>query len=187
MGNSYVNAVVKVKTKLIVSLLEAKKQCNVEDDFLEDDTHLTMLIESARGAAEDYTGVDLADTTNTLEFIRLNTDQIKINEANFDSVTSITQTIDEVETVISSDDYEIQKRRTDFTIMFDSVIDVDKLVIVFKTGFTASNIPTQIKSAILVKINDLYDMERTSYVSGSNFKDNRTFERLLNANVVNRW
>ena len=187
MTESYINKIVKAKESGIVTLTEAKKQCNVESDFLDDDTQLTMLIESARGAAEDYTGTDVALTINTLEFIRPNTDKIKINEAVFDSIVSITATIDNVGTVISPDDYETHIRRTDFTLLFDNYLSPDKLVIIFKTGFAPDDLPYQIKSAILVKINDLYDLERTSFVSGANFKDNLTFQRLLNAFVVNRW
>lgn len=187
MDVSYINETVKVKTSLIVSVAEAKKQCNVETDFLEDDTELAMLIESARGAAEDYTGSDITETVNTLELIRPNLDMLRIAEGNYDSITSITHTTNAVDTVVHEDDYEVRKRKTDFIIYFDDSIDSDSLVIVFKTGFVASDLPSQIKSAILVKINDLYDVERTSYATGTKINDNKTFERLLNAFVINRW
>ena len=184
---SYVNKVNKVKEHGIVTLEEAKKQLNVDTDFHDDDTHIRMLIESARGAAEDYTGVDIALTLNTLTFVGLNTDQIKIKEGNYISVESVTATVDDVETVIDSEDYEIEIRRTDFTIHFINSINVDELVIEFKTGFSLSTLPYLTKSAILIKITDLYDIERSSYITGANFKDTKAFERLLNGQTVNRW
>lgn len=39
--------------------------------------------------------------------------------------------------------------------------------------------PAAIKQAILIKICDLYDIERGGYISGT-FKENKAFERLLN-------
>jgi hypothetical protein len=187
MEDSYINKVVKVKSHGIVSINEAKKQLNVDYDFTDDDIEITMLIEAARGAAEDYTGIDIASTENTLELIRPNLSQLLINEANFDSIVSITTTKDNVDTVLSSSDYEVKIRRIDFTILFKNTHDVDKMVIVFKTGYLPSDVPYQLKSAILVKINDLYDIERTSYVGGTKFTNNKTFDRLLNGFVVNRW
>ena len=187
MTNSYINDIVKVKDTSIVTLEQAKDQLNVEQDFLNDDEHILFLIESARSAAEDYTGIDISLTDNTLEFIRPNFSKIQIYEAPFVAITTITATTDDVDTVITSAEYEIQTRKTDFLIYFDETIIADKLVIEFQTGYAVDEAPYNVQNAILVKVNDLYDLERTSQTSGTNYKDNKTFERLLNGHVISRW
>lgn len=187
MTNSYTNKTIKSKSSSILTLEQAKDQLNVEQSFTQDDTQILFLIESASSAAEDYTGIDIRLTDNTLELIRPNLESIQIFEAPFVSITSITTTTNDVDTVIASTAYEVQIRETDFIIYFNDSIDVDKLVIVFKTGFAIDAAPYTIQSAILVKINDLYDLERTSHSLGTNYRDNKTFERLLNAHVISRW
>lgn len=187
MTNSYTNKIVKVKSNSIVTLDQAKAQLNVEEAFVDDDELILFLIESATTAAEDYTGVDIALTDNTLEIIRPHLGSIQIFETPFKLISTITATTDDVDTIITSTEYEIQTRYTDFTIWFEDVIDADKLVLEFQTGYDVDESSFTVQAAILVKINDLYDMERTSQTSGTNYKDNKTFERLLAAHVVNRW
>jgi hypothetical protein len=184
---SYTNDIIKVKQGSIITLQQAKEQLNVEEDFLEDNEHILFLIEAATSAAEDYAGIDINSTLNTLEFIEFYGDSIQIKEAPYKSITSITVTVDGIDTVLNSGLYTVQRRKTDFIIIFNENIEADKLVVVFVTGWLHDEAPASIISAILVKINDLYDIERTSYTVGANFRDNKTFTRLLGAYCINRW
>lgn len=188
------NKVVKEKLSSVVTLEQAKNQLNVEEDFTEDDTHILFLIDTATGLAEDYTGTDISFTKNTLELFNFQGTVIRLEEHPFHSMDSITiYDKDDNETVLTEDEYFIQKRYSYFVIVFlDSdgnrkSIEAKRMVLVFFTGYEPDEAPFQISSAILVKVNDLYDVERTTYTIGANFRDNGTFERLLNGHVINRW
>ena len=177
----YANKIIKEKEGSVVVLEAAKDQLNVDTDFHEDDSHILFLIEAATGTAEDYTGIDISLTSNTLEYIDFNGSSILIKEAPFNEMISV-----EADGVPITD-YEVEVRRTDFTIHFDDSITCDKLIIKFYTGYYIDTAPYQVVSAILVKINDLYDIQRTTYTIGANYKNNEAFERLLSGNVINRW
>jgi len=181
----YVNKVIKEKEGSVVTLQQAKQQLNVEEDFVDDNEHILFLIESATGAAEDYTGTDISLTLNTLEYIDYRGDALLITEHPFRSVVSIIAVKEGIEIPVT--EYEVQTRYTEFLIRFTETVDADKLIVRFETGYDIDEAPYQVVNAILVKITDLYDMERTSYTSGINFRDNKTFERLLSGNVVSRW
>ena len=184
---SYANRIEKVKEGSVVTLLQAKQQLNVEETFVDDDEHILFLIESATAAAEDQTGIDIALTTNTLEYINFSGESMYIQEAPYKDIVSITTTTDNVDTLLDSADYTIQYRRTDFIIIFNENITADKIVFVFHTGWDTDDAPYSIQSAILIKINSLYDVERSNYTSGSNFKDTQAFERLLSSHSIYRW
>jgi hypothetical protein len=178
----YSNVIKKEKIDAVVTLDQAKKQLNVDADFTDDDSHILALIDAATGAAEDYTASDIALTRNTLEFIRFEGQQIIINEAPYDVMESVTADGQD----IPKEDFEVMDKRSYFVITFKEVVRADKLVVVFLTGYHPDTAPPPLSAAILVKVNDLYDVERTSYTIG-NFKDNKTFDRLLNGHVINRW
>jgi len=184
----YCNLIKKTKTDGVVSLSQAKDQLNVDKDYYEDDQHIGLLIESATSLAEDYTGRDIALTDCELEYIDFNSSYWKIEEVPLYSFTSLTKTVDDVETVLEEGtDFEIQTTPSDFIIRFNEALEADKLAAVFKTGYDTENVPRSIIQAILIQINDLYDVERTSHVVGTNFRSTNAFERKLDAYVVIRW
>jgi len=184
----YTNKIIKEKESSVVTLQQAKQQLNIEEDFKDDDAHILFLINTATSMAEDFTGIDVAFTKNTQEFVDFIGGSIIFREAPLVHVESITVTDNEGnEIIVPEEEYTIRTRRTDFMIEFENTISYDKVVVVFYTGFDIEEVPYQIQAAVLVKVNDLYDIERTSYIVGSNFKDNRTFERLLSSFVINRW
>ena len=179
----YSNIIVKEKLEPVVTLEQAKKQLNVDEEYTADDTHIVSLIHAATGAAEAYTASDVAITKNTLEYIKYEGELLLIDEAPFHSMVEITADGN----VIDPADYEIQIKHTEFVIKFSEKQRCeDRLIVTFLTGWRADDAPPEIVAAILVKVNDLYDVERTSYTINQ-FKDNKTFERLLNGRVINRW
>ncbi|HPQ79840.1 MAG TPA: hypothetical protein PLG47_05270, partial [Candidatus Dojkabacteria bacterium] len=60
----------------------------------------------------------------------------------------------------------------------NSSIDVDDLRIIYTSGYSTETIDDNMKHAILVKIAELYDVNRSGYVNNS-IKYTRTFESLL--------
>jgi hypothetical protein len=187
MDKSYVNKVKKLKQTSIITLQQAKQQLNVDDGFIDDNEIILSLIEAATSEAESFTGTDIALTMNTLEFIRFCGSGIIVNEAPYKEVVSITTTTDGVETVLDASDYEVNDRIIGFQILFKDNIEADKLVLVFNTGYDIDEAPARIIQAILVRINSLYDEERSGYMIGANLRDIKTFERLLSGNTINRW
>jgi len=185
---SYTNRLIKEKNGgPVVTLEQAKAQLIVEHSFVNDDEHILQLINAATGAAEDFIGADIAPTDNTLEFIRFGGQSIQVLEANFNGDIEIEKTVDGITEIVPPSDYEIHERRVDFTIYFKDHVEADKLVLRFGTGFQVGEAPLQIQQAILIKVNDLYDLERTSFTIGTNYRENKAFERLLSSFVINRW
>jgi len=152
-----------------------------------------FLIEAATSAAEDYTGIDIALTLNQLEFIRFDDSVIVIDEAPYKSIEKIVVVNDGQEFEIPENEFEVRNRYTDFIIYFkdtngkSKVIKAEKLTVHFYTGYDVDEAPFSVTAAILIKVNDLYDLERTSYTIGANFRETAAFKNLLNGHVINRW
>ena len=180
------NKVIKYKEGSVVTLQMAKQQLNVDEDFRDDDSHILMLVESATGMAEDYTGIDIALTSNALVINDFVGDSIRIYEAPYNGLPSITYMVGDVEHTIDLADVSIQILITEFIVNLPEHIRADSITVKFATGFDMDAVPYQIVSAILIKINDLYDNFRTSVTVGVNYRENNTFERLLNGHVISR-
>ena len=180
-----VNKIKKEKERTVVTLVQAKNQLNIIEDFHDDDNHILFLIDSAANLAENYIGADINLTYNTLEYINFAGASLVIKEVPFKNIESIKYYVDDVEYTV--DDYDVWTREIQFIVDLKKAIMADKLVINFYTGYDYDEAPPAIVNAILVKINDLYDIERTSYTSGLNYRDNKTFEILLSGYVINRW
>lgn len=164
----------KVKTVFHVTLAEAKRQCQLEEDFVRDDAYITSLIKAASEIAENEIQKDISKTTNVLTRYDFAGGTIRVNEGNLISITSIT--IQESGTPLSN--FTTYVYRDAFKVELDSDIDTSILTVTFETGYAANTCPYQIKQAILLKIRDLYDVDRSSYVFVSN-KNSGVFETLL--------
>jgi len=171
----YTNKVIKEKIGASVTLSQIKHQLNIEQDFSEDDE------QSATRAAENYIGGDIVLTHNTLELFNHTGQYIKIEEAPFHSIDEI---LADGTPIVN---YEVILKETYFVVKLEESITADKLVIEFYTGKDENNIPKDLLSAILVKTTDLYDIERSSYTTGTNFRSTEAFKNLLNSYKINRW
>lgn len=182
------NIVTKVKEDYLITLSEAKPHMNVDIDYADDDALIMSQISIAVESAEDFCGRDIALTKNTFNGYEFCDDEITFQEASFRNMESIEYKDSEGETVtLSESDYTVMVKRTYFTIKFKESIDTDLLTVKFYTGYEAEDLPKTIKGAVLIKTNDLYDMERTSYTVGVNFRSTNAFQNLLRGHVINRW
>ncbi len=168
---------IPVKTKLSypVSLSEAKRHLRIEEDWHDDDDYISSLIIAGTQKAENYIGKDIAETNNTQIIYNFVSDTITIMEGNF---LEFTQGVTDASTLISTDYVDIGYNFVN--VVLPSCINSDPLTITYKTGYEETDCPALVKQAILVKIADLYDIDRQSYTEG-NIKQNKAFESLLDS------
>lgn len=187
MGYKYSNAIEKVKVTSPITLVQAKDHCSVDVDYTDDDRLFLSKINQATSFIEDKCGIDIVLTENRQEFIEFDGNILCMEEVPLKELKSIKKTIDGVEEEVESEDYDLQTKKTSFIIRFKDTVVADKLTIEFDTGYSSSDIPHALESAILIKVNDLYDMERTSYTIGTNFRKITPIESLISAYTINRW
>lgn len=165
----------KTKTIYPLSVAEAKRHLRIPENEEEDNDYIDNLIKAATQQAESYIGKDIALTSNVDTIYDFCDDSINILEGNFNEFTSgIT------DTSISVDVNNVQKMYNYTLIELNSDYSADPLTISYITGFSEGECPAVIKHAILIKVADLYDVERQSYTEGS-IKKNKAFESLLDS------
>ena len=170
---------IPIKTKLSwpLSLSEAKRHLRVEDDWHEDDDYIQNLIYAATSKAEQYIGKDIAETSNVQTFYDVSGDSVQIQEGNFLSFTDAS--LGGASLTVGHTEIYYNYALVDFTSSF-SVSNDTPFQIYYKTGFDEGECPAIIKQAILIKIGDLYDIDRQNYVMGS-IRENKAFEALLDS------
>jgi len=186
-GNGYVNEIVKTKESAdsIVTLLAAKQHLVIDETFILDDQLLLDKIDVARSIAEDDCGRDLVETENVLEFVDFNGNAWEINESPYVSIESLVG-VDEngSNELVLNTDYKVVKKNSFFVILFPECKKYQTLTATFNTGYSSETLPATIRQAILVLIADMYDVERSSTTSGLNFRDNKTYQRLIQRHIV---
>lgn len=186
-SNGYVNEIVKTKESAdsIVTLLAVKQHLVIDETFILDDQLLLDKIDVARSIAEDDCGRDLVETSNVLEFVDFCGDSWEINESPYVSMESLVG-VDEngSNELVEGTDYKIVKKNSFFVILFPESKKYSSLTATFNTGYTCDTLPRTINQAILVLIADMYDVERSSTTSGLNFRDNKTYQRLIQRHIV---
>jgi len=165
---------VKTKTYYPVSLDEAKRHLRVDDDFDKDDDYIRNLIYAATQKCEEYIGKDIALTSNIVKIPDFVGSDFYVEEGHLISVDYVKQS--DASTLVAIDHYETYYNRV--YVELSSSADQDPLYVYYTTGFAAGNCPALIKQAVLVKIGDLYDVERQSY---SDHKENYAYQRLLDS------
>lgn len=172
---------IKTKEHYPVSLLEAKRHLRIENDFVDDNDYIVSLIKSATMLAENYINGDIAYTHNELTMNNFDTDRIKIYEPNFNKFVNAFDTDDNpIGTV------EITKKHYEyFTVEWKQRIKHNPITLKYYTGYDEDETPELIKSAILIKVADLYDNNRSSWVY-TGIMDSKVFETILNFYVTKR-
>jgi len=165
---------IKTKSYYPVSLDEAKRHLRIDDSWDKDDDYIRNLIEAATQKCEEYIGKDIALTSNVLAIYGFLGCDFYLEEGNFISMDSIKQS--DASTAIGIDHTEIYYNRVYVELATDA--DQDPLYLYYTTGYAAGACPALIKQAVLVKIGDLYDVERQSY---SDHKENYAYQRLLDS------
>ncbi len=166
---------VKTKISYPVSLSEAKRHLRIEDDWHEDDDYIQNLIYAATVKAEQYIGKDIAETTNEQTLYNFSGKYLVLQEGNF---RSFEQAVSDASTLVTVDHTSIFYNTSN--VEFSDYISSDPLTIQYNTGFDQGECPVLIKQSILIKIGDLYDVDRQSYLLGS-MKSNKAFESLLDS------
>lgn len=170
--------IAKTKSDYHIDLDEAKRQLRLRDTFTNDDIYIDDLIKAAVEITEAEIQKDIARTTNVLTRNEWSGSVIRVNEGNLVSISSITTT-ESGGSPVALSDYTTYVFRDYFTIELDSIVNTDLLTINFVTGYDTDSIPYGIRQAALMKVADLYDVDRASskFVS---IKDSGAFERLCN-------
>lgn len=149
----------KTKTIYPVTLYEAKLHLRVDDDFTNDDGYIEGLIKAATQQAENYIGNDIAYTSNVTSYYDWSGDTVRVDEGNLIDVqyvisdTSVAQTISAIKSYYNY--FEVLLSES-----VSSTTDYTPLKIEYTTGYDENECPEVIKQAILVKIANMYDVDR---------------------------
>lgn len=164
----------KTKLNYPVSLDEAKRHLRIDDSWDKDNDYIRNLIYAATEKCEQYIGKDISETENVLKIWDFIGSDFYVEEGNFLELTSVQAS--DASTSLSVEETQVYYNR--FYVELTSYTNQDPLYVNYKTGYEPGSVPSIIKQAVLVKIGDFYDNERSSY---NKDRDNRTFERLLDS------
>ena len=170
------------KTYPFLSLEEIKKHLRIPINFVDDDVQLNTLLMVATDLAANYIENNIALTDFQATQEEFSGQLIDIDRGHFHSLQSIEYTDKETgqKVTLSGDvGYKVSAEEFVFLITLDQPINAENLKVNFQCGYDAETIEPTIKQAILIKLTDLYDIERASYNSGS-FQLNDAFHSLLN-------
>jgi len=136
-----------------------------------DATYISGLTHTAISVAENYLNYAIAPTQNTITVDRFSGSDFNLFEKNA-NITGATFSVNGE--AVTLDYYE---RKTDFTYFkFINYYNNVTLTVTYSSGSSTIDLP--IKSAILIKVAELYDNDRSGYImTGS--KSN-IFELMLN-------
>ena len=153
--------IAKTKSIYHLALEEAKEHCRLRDEFVNDDEQIKRIIKAAVEFVEGDIEKDIAYTANVLTRNEWSGSEIRVNEGNMVSISSITTTEDG-ESPVTLSDYTTYVYRDYFKVDLDSSVDTDLLTVNFITGYAADAIPWDLRQACLIKVSDFYDVDRSS-------------------------
>ena len=166
----------ETKTKLSypLSLDIVKRHLRIDNDFTDDDSYLETLIVTATEIAENFIEKDIAKTSTVLRIDDFQGDWVRVNDGNFLSIVSITNSSDVSVGTLK----QVSKHNDFFQIEWENSIDVDPIKITYLSGYNDDEVPKSIQQAILIKCSDLYDNQRAD-MNWSGLMDNKVFETIL--------
>lgn len=178
---------VKTKTGTPISLDLAKKQINIEPDFIADDEYITSLVEIAIDKVENDTNSDVLETVNVLTFdIEKSVQDIfYIHQSPLIGVSKLEKLNGTDWTEVPTTDYKVRAWFSKFTVTLLAAITAEELRITYTTGYAAADIPKVLKGAALIKTSDLFDSERQGYTM--NVAANRAYETLISKHIRTYW
>lgn len=172
----------KVREIYPIDYVTAKKHLRIDEDFEDDDEYIDTLCITATQLAENYLNKAIAKTLNTLRIDDFDDNWLQVMEGNFLSVVSVldanNRAIGTIHQTSSHYDY--------FTIEWTTTISSNPLTVNFYTGYNDGETPELIKQAILIKVADLYDNQRSS-LNWSGMQDSKVFETILNGFIAIRF
>ncbi len=181
-----------------VTIVEAKDQCRVETEFVDDDTFLTNAIVAARQHFEKAADLFLVDQTVELALARFPTlRKIELSGSEVSAITTLKyfDADDSTQTLAASKYDLIDYAHPHFIELasvesWPSTFDrSDAVVITYQAGYaTAAAVPRSIKSAILMMVQELYLNRETTTEDGKQSILNRAYRSLLSMNkTYARW
>lgn len=136
---------------------------------------LKEIYEDAFSIAENYIHKSIAYTLNEWIYKNIHTKELLIDEGNYLSISAITSTSTDGTKDIT--DYTVTSNQNIFIIHFNEVVNATELNIKFFTGYKDFvSLEKNIRRAIYIIMNDLFDNEVSSY---NNNKKSDIVERLL--------
>lgn len=165
----------------IVSLNDLKQHLRIDENDSTYDAELIRLSKVAIIMAEKYTQADLSATVTLLEDYCINSNCYEVGESNI-NVIGITGATASDTFIVS--DYSVQKFSSYTRIKFNNNVKADTIKIRYSSGYSVGTFPIDIKHAILIKVAELFDVDRQNHIA-TNIKPSKTFERLLAPYVNN--
>jgi hypothetical protein len=168
----------KTKTAYPVNIEEARDHLNILiTEQTEKDAYIGNLIKVATEEVEQNLLYDVALTSNVLELDDFSDSYVEVLEGNLREFLSVQVS----DTSIGYDRIELPRLRIphSFKLFLKNVVTADPLKLEFTTGWDAESCPKPIVQAILIRIADLYDNEKSSY-GFNNLINNNAVARLLN-------
>lgn len=151
---------------VIVSVVEAKKQLQIETDFTEDDTLIESYIDAAINWAENYINSEISEKKFRCQGKSFD-DALQFNLQKIQSVDEFKyKNVAGDEVVIAAANYSLQRvdkfeNKITFNddYVFPEVKEYDPTAVIIDTtvGYATGKVPKAIKQAILLKITDLYE------------------------------
>jgi len=184
-GKQIINLNSTTRLDVHVQLSEVKHNLHIESEETEDDAAITSLIEAAATAAKSYTDHYFAHTELVYFGYNFSEEYYKMRVSPFESLVSFETSDDGIIWTDITSTIDVEKRESDFTLHFESLVESDYVRFTIRTGYDVDEMPEDAKSAIIIKASDLFDTERSSYIT--KLTNQRTFETLLGAYVNARW
>jgi hypothetical protein len=170
--------VTKTKNYSKISLDELKEDLRIDVSDDSYDSELLRLIKTAVGIAEKAISGDIVPTTNNLEDYLFCGSWYKIDDINI-SISSVQYTNNILTTPISGTvtGYSVLKFHNYALLKFFQPFTAEKLNIVYTSGY-ANEIPADLRKAVIIKIAELFDVDKTGYVSNTLYST-KAFDRLI--------
>lgn len=166
----------KNKTYTALALSEVKEHLKIDDSDTSFDSELNRVIKSSILSTEKLIAGDIATSTCTLTDYCVYSNWYRIEEPSI-SITSISATTStgDVSTISG---YTIYKYSSYTLIKFDTSVNAETLVINYTSGM--ATIPEDLKSALLIKIGMLFDIEKSGYV-GNSIRETQAYNRIISS------
>jgi len=163
-----------------LTIEEAHKQLNLDDDFYDDDTLISQLIEDATQEIENYIESDIAETSNVLNIYEFYGSEITIKRSPFLSLTSISYLDSNGDSQsITVADCTIRKSEQKIFIILPSSVSTETLTVTYKSGYSdRDKVPSSLLRFVLRRVADLYDIERGSHIIGTSKSDENFWNSL---------
>ena len=170
----------KTRTYTNIDLDQIKNHLRLDANFNDDDAYLLTLAQVAIDEIEKSIGSTVAYTTLTLEDIYVYDRYYTIKTNNINSIQSVHyySPIYGDGTSYTASTYYLYKNSDDWIVDFVSPIAADYFYIEFTAGFDEGSLPALLHQAMLVKIAEYYDFDRSGQVQ-TNAKASGLFQKLI--------